>query len=99
MRQLGTAFSGNLGANRGSQLYTGGLYSHVRHPSYAGLLLSFFGVALAFAHPVSSAMAMVLPTAAVVYRISLEEKVLVEQWGHGYRHYAARTKKLLPGVY
>jgi protein-S-isoprenylcysteine O-methyltransferase Ste14 len=36
---------------------------------------------------------------SVMYRIRIEEKVLVNEFGERYSNYASRTKKLIPGIY
>jgi protein-S-isoprenylcysteine O-methyltransferase Ste14 len=36
---------------------------------------------------------------AVVYRISVEEKVLYDEFGNTYSDYKSKTKRLIPGIY
>ncbi|MGZ7040921.1 MAG: methyltransferase family protein [Thermoanaerobaculia bacterium] len=76
-----------------------GLYSIVRHPSYAGSLLSFVGLGLAFLNWLSLAACMVFSILGLSYRIAVEERALTEALGDDYRSYAARTKRLIPGVF
>ncbi|HEY4434401.1 MAG TPA: isoprenylcysteine carboxylmethyltransferase family protein, partial [Candidatus Cybelea sp.] len=45
---LGDRFSGLVAIQRGHQLLTTGIYGVIRHPSYAGLLISSVGWSLAF---------------------------------------------------
>jgi protein-S-isoprenylcysteine O-methyltransferase Ste14 len=40
-----------------------------------------------------------LPTAAVLYRIHVEEKALRGAFGAEYDEYSKTTKRLIPGVY
>jgi len=35
----------------------------------------------------------------VIYRMNVEEQVLVAEFGQEYREYARNTKRLIPGVY
>jgi protein-S-isoprenylcysteine O-methyltransferase Ste14 len=42
---------------------------------------------------------IVLPTAAVLIRIHVEEIALRSAFGAEYDEYAATTKRLIPGVY
>ena len=76
-----------------------GIYALVRHPSYSGMLLSMIGLGLAFMNWLSFAICVVLAIVALSYRISVEERALIEALGDDYRAYAARTKRLIPGVY
>ncbi|HEX9163091.1 MAG TPA: isoprenylcysteine carboxylmethyltransferase family protein [Thermoanaerobaculia bacterium] len=76
-----------------------GLYAIVRHPSYAGSLLSFLGLGFAFRNWASLAIVMIGAAIGIGYRIAVEEKVLTEALGDDYRAYAARTKRLIPGVF
>ncbi|WP_368646423.1 isoprenylcysteine carboxylmethyltransferase family protein [Alkalibacterium putridalgicola] len=99
IRQLGTAFSVNIGVLKESKLKRDGLYSLVRHPSYLGEIIIFLGVSVAFFHPVGSFFAFVFPTAAFIYRIQMEEKVLIASFGEEYRQYQKRTKKVIPFTY
>ena len=76
-----------------------GVYGIVRHPSYAGSLLSFIGLGLAFVNWLSLAVVVVCTTAGLAYRIAVEEEALTAALGDEYRAYAARTKRLIPGMF
>lgn len=76
-----------------------GLYRWMRHPAYTGALLSFYGFALSFGDWLSFAAIVVPVTLAFAYRIRVEERALVEQFGREYEDYMRRTKRLVPGVF
>jgi protein-S-isoprenylcysteine O-methyltransferase len=76
-----------------------GLYRHVRHPAYLGLLLSLLGFGLCSGNWVSLAAAAGLPLATIAYRIRVEERALLRHFGPAYAEYAGRTKRLVPGIY
>jgi len=76
-----------------------GLYRVIRHPSYLGLLAVLLGFGLASENWVSLAVLVVLPVAATLYRIRVEERVLSRHFGPAYQEYARRTYRLLPGIY
>jgi protein-S-isoprenylcysteine O-methyltransferase Ste14 len=80
-------------------LYRSGLYSVVRHPSYSGLLIIFMAVAIAEHNWLSAAIVLIFPTAALLYRIHVEEIALNEAFGAAYATYSASTKRLIPGIY
>jgi len=47
-----------------------------------------------------SFLVLVVPvTAAVLYRINVEEELLINEFGKTYLDYKANTKKLIPGIY
>jgi protein-S-isoprenylcysteine O-methyltransferase Ste14 len=96
---LGKAFSANV-AIRGSQtIYRSGLYRLVRHPSYSGLVLIFLAVALHERNWLAAAVVMAPTTAALLYRIHVEEVALTEAFGAEYVEYCTTTKRLIPGIY
>jgi protein-S-isoprenylcysteine O-methyltransferase Ste14 len=76
-----------------------GLYRTIRHPAYLGLLLSLLGFGLVSGNWLSLAAAVVLPLAAILYRIQVEEQALLRHFGSAYQAYASRTQRLLPGIY
>jgi protein-S-isoprenylcysteine O-methyltransferase len=80
------------------KIIDGGLYAIIRHPSYSGSLLTFLGLGLAFENWISLAILCVLPLAATLYRISVEESVLHDHFGAAYDDYKKRTKSLIPGI-
>jgi len=97
--QLGPSFSRNVGTGKGAPLMKKGLYSRIRHPGYLGEMLVFSGIAVAFNHPATSVPAFLMPLAAFLYRISVEEKALMRAYGSEYSEYAARTKRIAPFLY
>jgi protein-S-isoprenylcysteine O-methyltransferase Ste14 len=96
---LGKAFSANVAIRSTQALQRGGLYRLVRHPSYLGLEIIFVSVGI-WSHNWGSMAVMIgLPTAAVLYRIHVEEKALRGAFGAEYDEYSKTTKRLIPGVY
>jgi protein-S-isoprenylcysteine O-methyltransferase Ste14 len=96
---LGGSFSANVAIRSQQQLQTAGLYRFVRHPSYLGLLLVMVAIGLHTHNWIGFAIVVVPSTAALSYRIHVEEEALRTAFGDAYTVYAARTKRLLPGVY
>ena len=95
---LGKAFSVNVAIRESQKIKTTGLYGIVRHPSYLGLLLIFLAVGLHSCHWLALILAVVPPTAALLYRIKIEEAVLHQAFGDEYALYCQRTKRLIPGL-
>lgn len=75
-----------------------GLYAMVRHPSYLGSLITFIGLGLAWQNWLSLVIMIALRLTATLYRISVEERVLVDHFGEVYLTYRKRTKGLIPGI-
>jgi protein-S-isoprenylcysteine O-methyltransferase Ste14 len=95
---LKNRFSGLVAIQPGHQLVTSGIYSVVRNPSYLGLVVNAVGWALAFRSGVGVLLALA-NVPPLVARMHSEERLLESEFGKEYRDYAARTKRLLPGIY
>ena len=74
-----------------------GPYQVVRHPLYLGELVSTAGLALVRFSPLTVA-AWLLLVCLQVYRAGHEERVLSDAFPD-YGSYAARTRRLVPGLY
>ncbi|MGQ9813743.1 MAG: methyltransferase family protein [Candidatus Roseilinea sp.] len=80
------------------RLVTTGVYRHIRHPAYAGDLLFHSGLALALFSPRGLAL-MLLLVPCYLFRIRLEERMLVEAFGQAYADYMRTSKRLAPLIY
>ena len=96
---LGRFFTSTVAIQREHRIVRAGLYGSVRHPSYSGLLLAFLGLAVSFGNWLSFALIAVPVTAALLYRVHVEEMALLEAFGEEYADYCMATKRLIPGVY
>lgn len=96
---LGKAFSVNVAIRDAQTLYQEGLYRLVRHPSYTGMVICFAAIALAERNWYSAAIVLVPTTAALLYRMHVEEAALLGAFGPQYQHYRETTKRLIPGIY
>jgi len=96
---LGRAFRTTVEVDQGQAVVTRGPYRWVRHPSYTGLLLIAAGFGLAFSTWPGLILCIVLPAAALRYRIKVEEAELTRVLGEPYRTYQQQTRRLLPGLW
>ncbi|MGC1389763.1 MAG: isoprenylcysteine carboxylmethyltransferase family protein [Bacteroidales bacterium] len=97
--QLGKSFTVDVAITDVARLKINGLYKRVRHPSYLGLLLIIFGFSVTM-NSIYSLVVLVVPVGfAVIYRIRVEERVLLTEFGEDYSEYRSKTKKLIPGIY
>ena len=95
---LGRLFTVDVTIREGHVLKTDGLYSIVRHPSYFASWLSFVGYGFAQNNWVSLAVVSVAIMAAFLYRIKIEEELLISQFGDAYLKFRKSTKAIIPGV-
>jgi protein-S-isoprenylcysteine O-methyltransferase Ste14 len=96
---LGRFFTVDVAIHNGHTLVEVGLYRHLRHPSYSGLLLAFLGLGVMFANWLSFIAIVVPITLAVLNRIAKEESALRDALGASYVAYCSRTKRLVPGLF
>ncbi len=96
---LGRFFTANVAVMPGHSVVRTGVYRHVRHPAYSGMLLSFLGAGVAFDNWLSLLVIIMPIAAALAYRIRVEENALLESLGDEYADYCKVTKRLIPGVY
>jgi protein-S-isoprenylcysteine O-methyltransferase Ste14 len=94
--QLKKAFTVDVVINKEHELKTDGLYKIVRHPSYFGLILIVSGLSIGMNSLLSFLIITVPVFFAIVYRIYVEEAVLLEEFGVKYKDYCKTTKKLIP---
>jgi protein-S-isoprenylcysteine O-methyltransferase Ste14 len=96
---LGKSFSSNVAIHETQRVKKTGLYRWMRHPSYTGLLMCILAVGLHTRNWISFLVITVPCTAALLYRIHVEEIALREHFGREYVEYTEMTKRLIPGVY
>jgi protein-S-isoprenylcysteine O-methyltransferase Ste14 len=94
---LGRWFELRVTTSAGHPVIESGPYRLVRHPSYAGGLLTVLGVEL-MAMNWLALVCFVLAWPGFAYRIKVEESALVSSIGDPYREYMKRTKRLVPFV-
>ena len=76
-----------------------GIYRFVRHPAYAGSLLSFFGLGFCFSNYLRISIISVPICVVFLHRVRIEEEALIHAFGSEYLDYRASTKRFLPGIY
>jgi len=97
--QLGRSFTVDVAINESARLKTDGIYEKVRHPSYLGLLTIVIGFS-SMMSSLYSFMVLVIPVfIAILYRISVEEKMLILEYGDSYIEYMRTTRKIIPWIY
>jgi protein-S-isoprenylcysteine O-methyltransferase Ste14 len=94
---LGKFFSRVVEIESEHRIITSGPYRWLRHPAYTGMLLINVGVLMAIGTWLGSLIALILILAATLYRIRVEENLLIETFKDEYRRYMAHTWLLFPG--
>jgi protein-S-isoprenylcysteine O-methyltransferase Ste14 len=94
---LGRFFARTVEIEKGHRLITDGPYRLVRHPAYTGMVMMYAGIVLGLATWVGTAFMLLMTLIPTVYRIRVEEKVLVENFGEQYLDYMHRTWRIFPG--
>lgn len=96
---LGNSFRTTVEVDTSQRVVDSGPYRWVRHPSYTGIVLLMAGLGLVYGNVPALAILLVLPAGVLIHRIFVEEAVLTEVIGRAYADYAARTKRLVPGLW
>lgn len=72
-----------------------GIYAHIRHPRYLGLMVGVLAVAL-FTNYLASYLLAVVSYAGFLWITELEERELVKRFGTAYRDYQEHVPRFLP---
>ena len=83
----------------GHKIVATGIYKTIRHPAYLGHWATMLGIGLILGNWVGLAALVVLPLLGILYRIRVEESVLLNYFGPAYQEYTNRTKRLLPKIW
>lgn len=95
-RELGTRrLVGHAELTGTGELFTGGLYAHVRHPRYAGMFCAVAGAAL-LAGTARLWLVLAVWWLFALMVIRLEERELERRFGAAYLEYRKRVPAFLP---
>ena len=98
-RALGTSYSGHISTVEEQPLVQHGPYRLIRHPGYAAYLLIALGISVGYMSLTGLLSIGLLLIPGLVYRIIVEERVLVSHFGEQYKQYQRQTKRLIPRVW
>ena len=96
---LGSNWSVTLELREGHELVTRGVYRRVRHPMYSAIFLYGLAQALLLANGVAGPACLAAFTIMFLARVAREERMMRDRFGGEYEAYAARSKRLVPGVW
>lgn len=95
---LRRSYSATLVTREDHTLITHGIYGHVRHPIYLGVLIAVLTMPLLL----SSFFGIIVETLLIplfLRRIKMEERMLTDEYGAEYKAYVEATNKLIPFVH
>ena len=96
---LRKAFTLNVQVTSRQRLITSGPYQKIRHPAYAGSILSLLGIALALRNLISVGIVLVCCLVCYQIRIAVEEVALEIRFKEEYILYKHNTYKLFPYIF
>ncbi|NMC55899.1 MAG: isoprenylcysteine carboxylmethyltransferase family protein [Eubacteriaceae bacterium] len=92
-------FTVNVTIREDHKLITDGLYKYIRHPAYAGGILSFIGCGICYGNIISLIIIALPYFILIIIRIKNEEAILTEKFGQDYINLQKKTKKLIPYIF
>ena len=93
---LGKFFTVDVAIREEHVVKQDGIYKILRHPSYTGMLVTFMGFGISLNNWLS---ALIIIISVMIYRIHIEEKLRLEEFGVEYSFYMKHTKRLIPWIY
>ncbi len=97
--QIRGLYSGHVEIQEEHRLVQSGPYQYVRHPGYTGFVFLALGLAVGYSSWIGLAAIPVFLIPGLMYRMRVEERMLMRQFGKAYQEYRRRTKALFPGIW
>jgi protein-S-isoprenylcysteine O-methyltransferase Ste14 len=97
-RVLGEFFTGDVRARAEQPVIDRGAYRWVRHPSYTAGIVIVLGIGIALGNWGSVTIPVAITVAVYWYRITVEERALMETIGPRYAEFARTRKRLIPFI-
>lgn len=99
IRTLGRFFRTVVAIQQDHRLVTDGPYRLIRHPSYAGSVMSVTGIGLALGNWLSVVIGLAFTLIGFARRITVEEDAMATRFGSDYTIYTRRTWRLFPPIW
>jgi protein-S-isoprenylcysteine O-methyltransferase Ste14 len=97
-RTLGEFFTGDVRAQTDQPVISSGPYRWVRHPSYTAGMMMFIGIGLALGSWVSAILLTAVTISTYAYRVTIEERLLLQTLGEPYAAFMKTRKRFIPHV-
>ncbi len=95
---LNRSYSWTLEIRDEHRLVKDGLYRYVRHPIYLGALMGAIAIPI-YATSFLGFLFFLTAIPLFIYRMGVEENMLIEEYGDEYLEYMKATSKLFPYIY
>ena len=92
-------YSGRIRVKTDHALIQNGPYHLIRHPAYVSYIIMSLGIAFGFSSLIGLIAIPLFLVPGLIYRISVEEKLLSEEFGEQYVQYTRLTWRLIPGIW
>ena len=92
-------FTVDVSIQEDHKIIQSGIYKYLCHPSYTGMLLSFFGLGISLNNWISFCIIFLPVLYVLLKRIKIEEGALNEAFGNEYLIYTNKTWRLIPWLY
>lgn len=91
-------FTVNIAILNDHELMTEGIYRFIRHPAYLGVIIAYAGMGLAMGNLLSLIIMVTSVMLVFLWRIRLEEKMLIKAFPLEYPAYQKKSWRLLPFI-
>ena len=98
IKALGDAYSHRVRTTSQQMIVSKGPYRFIRHPAYTGMLTAHLGFLVITLSPIGFGGFAILFLPAVIYRIKVEELILLQQIPE-YQNYCQGRARLIPYVW
>ncbi|WP_375463469.1 protein-S-isoprenylcysteine O-methyltransferase [uncultured Methylobacterium sp.] len=95
-RWLGRQWSVSLELRINHKLQTDGIYHYVRHPMYAAFWLWALAQGLLLPNWFAGLSGLVGFGSLYIFRVPVEEQIMLDTFGDAYRDYAHATPRIIP---
>jgi protein-S-isoprenylcysteine O-methyltransferase len=97
-RTLGQYFTGDIKARADQPVIRTGPYRFVRHPSYTAGIMMFTGIGLGLGSWFSFVLITIASIATYWYRVTIEERALLDTIGEQYASFMKERKRFIPYI-
>jgi protein-S-isoprenylcysteine O-methyltransferase Ste14 len=98
-RTLRHSYSGHLEVKEKQLLVQTGPYRIICHPAYASFLLMGLGLVIGCISLLGLLAYIILLLPGMIFRIKVEERLLVDSFGEEYKSYRSKTSRILPFIW
>ncbi len=96
---LGRFYTKTLRTTKNHKIISHGVYKYIRNPGYLGVISLLIGAGISISNIYSIIIISLSVLVSYIYRIRIEERMMIDNFGDEYKDYLKRTKRLLPFIY